>query len=320
VTQTIGIADISVLMPIKNGRKFLESSLIRILEMANEAEILLIDDGSYDGTFEYCQSFSEERTNLRVMRNPGNGICDALNFGIAASTRNWIARFDVDDEYAVNRLAEQIKVINTTNASLVFTGYVFFGDGTLPLGSIPGGVLDAPTKLSLITGRRTPHPSAVFSKEKCLKAGGYLSQDAPAEDLSLWLRMCSLGEFATTETDLLNYRLSASSTTLMNREISINQRKALLLKYPLNNEYFEEVLKNLDSILNRYSTMQSQPRRVVLLFLDIYKYSRFYGIRIPLSIFLKITGHMINVQNSREFLHLLLEARRRNNFRKSIKP
>lgn len=318
MTQKVEISDISVLMPIKNGRSFLEHSLVNITQMANGAEILLIDDHSTDGSFEYCQKFSEDKSQVRVERNPGVGICDALNFGIAISTRAWIARFDVDDAYFPNRLIEQVELLNSSDASVVFSGYAFCGEGTYPLGSIPGAVFDAPTKLSLVTGRRTPHPSALFLKKNFFKAGGYFNKDYPAEDLSLWLRMSSLGSFATTELDALKYRLSASSTTIMNRKNSIAQRKELLREYPLSVTYLDEVLENLDFILDRYLGMQSSRKRIVLLFMDIIAYRQFYHVKIPLKKFLKIFAHWINVYNLTATFQLFFEAHQRDKFRKSV--
>lgn len=316
--RTIATSDISVLMPIKNGRKFVEHALLNISDAAREAEILIVDDGSTDGSFEYCELFSRDYPTFKVLRNPGVGICDALNYGIARSTRRWIARFDVDDDYLPSRLSEQIEVVNSTNAVLVFSGYILCANGTTPFGSIPGAVLDIPTKLSLVTGRRTPHPSAMFLKELCVKAGGYLDQDTPAEDLSLWLRMSSLGQFATTENELLNYRLSASSVTIKNRAKSIDQRNAVLRKYPINRDYFVDTLTNLDSIFKQYSQMSSPGKRTALLLLDILCYSSFYEVKIPILRYMRMIRELLRGTTLIAGFQLFLEARRRDNFRMSL--
>lgn len=285
--------------------------------MAKGAEVIIVDDGSVDGTYEYCKSFSNVNTNFFVERNIGVGISDALNYGISLARNDWIARFDVDDEYELSRLSEQIEVLNSTKAILVFSDYIFFADGVKSLGTIPGGVLSLPTKLSLVTGRRTPHPAAIFLKEACMKAGGYIHQDAPAEDLSLWLRMCVLGDFATTDTTLLKYRLSASSTTLTNRSISINRRTEVLRRYPISKDYFENLILDLNDVVRRYSSMRSPGGRTVLLLLDLLQFSSFYGIKITTSQYLLIIRKFLKFHTLIAGLQLFFQANRRRRFRKN---
>ena len=312
----ISFEDISILMPIKNGREFVESSLLQISQMARGAEVIIVDDGSTDGSYEYCVSFASLHRNVSVYKCLGAGICDALNQGVSIATKNWIARFDVDDTYQLNRLSEQIKVLNKTEAILVFSDYTFYGDGIKALGMMTGGVLNLPTKLSLITGRRTPHPSAIFSKKVFLEAGGYLSQDAPAEDLSLWLRMCPLGDFATSENSLLNYRLSASSTTLSNRADSIERRNQVLKRYPINSEYFHNLISNLNEVMFLYSGMRATGNRTALLLLDIIRYSSFYGVRITPTKRLIILRKFMRFQVLIACLDILIQAKRRSIFRR----
>jgi glycosyltransferase involved in cell wall biosynthesis len=304
-------------MPVKNGRRFVERTLPQISAMARGAEVVIVDDGSSDGSYEFCQLYSQENKNFRVVRNPGVGICDALNHGIGITHKEWIARCDIDDDYELFRLDEQIQLINATKAILVFSDYDFYSDSGTYLGSIPGGVFNLPTKLSLVTGRRTPHPSAIFSREACIRAGGYIQEDSPAEDLSLWLRMCALGEFATTDSVLLKYRLSTTSTTLQNRSKSIDQRTKVLNRYPISDEYFNEILLHVDTITKHYSNMRSPGKRIALLFFDLYSFSLIYDRTIPLRTYMTLFRKLLGPSTIFACLQLFLEAKRRNHFRRN---
>ncbi|CAN2170501.1 Glycosyltransferase 2-like [Candidatus Nanopelagicaceae bacterium] len=317
MAQPISLDNVSILIPVKNGRQFVERTLPQIVEMARGAEVVIVDDGSFDGSFEFCQSFSQTYKNFRVVRSPGNGICDALNFGIGITTKEWIARCDIDDAYEMNKLVEQIELINSTKAILVFSDYAFYSEDGVFLGSIPGGVLSLPTKLSLVTGRRTPHPSAIFLKEACLRVGGYIQEDSPAEDLSLWLRICNLGDFATTDSILLKYRLSTTSTTLQNRAKSITQRTKVLNDYPISFEYFKEIIQQIDSITKQYSKMRAPGKRTALLLFDIYSFSLRYKTRIPFQTYLVMFRRLLGIRTLIACAQLFLEAKRRNRFRRN---
>lgn len=304
-------------MPVKDGIKFAKNSLIQISRMVEDAEVIVVDDGSIDGTYEYCRSFAAFNPNFIVERSLGIGISEALNYGISIARNDWIARFDIDDDYELTRISEQIQVLNSTNAILVFSDYTIYADGKKSLGLIPGGVLNLPTKLSLITGRRTPHPSAIFSKEVFFKAGGYFSQDAPAEDLSLWLRMCDLGNFATTDTSLLNYRLSATSTTVKNRTNSMVRRTEVLTRYPIRKEYFENLVSDLDNVVSQYSVLSSPGKRTLLMLLDIIKFSSFYGVKISPTQYLCLFRNFLRLNTLVAGLQLFFQAKRRSRFRKN---
>jgi len=308
--------DISIVMPVKNGIPFIEASLEYLKRVAGSAEVLVVDDGSTDGTFEYCVSFLEHFPNLRVERNPGQGICAALNHGINLSRGSWIARVDVDDEYDLSRFIHQINIVNSTSSILVFSDYGFYADGRKFLGLMPSGIFSIATKLSLITGRRTAHPSAIFLKEAFIAAGGYLADDFPAEDLSLWLRMQSLGPFATTGTELLRYRLSSSSTSALRRAEAINQKSRVLQKYPLDQMIFREAIKGLSKTLDSYGEFDCAPERRVLHLFDILKYSKDFKVPLARKTRILILGNLVRLESQIAVLKLVYYARRRNHFRK----
>ena len=317
--QSVLINDVSIVMPVKNGFIYIEKTLPNLVDMANQAEIVIIDDGSVDGTWEYCQEFAALYENIVVRRSPGSGICEALNFGIQIAHGNWIARVDVDDNYQKSRLTKQLEVLNTTDAILVFSDYSFFSETGDNLGSMASGVFSLPTKLSLITSRRTAHPSAIFSKQAFVSAGGYLTEDTPAEDLSLWLRMVNFGDFATVPQDLLNYRISHRSVTIRQREKSIQQRKFLLGQYTINSSLFVAATRQLTSTIREYKRINQSSRRIVLHMMDLVEFSKVYRIRPPKKVIMLMAWHMISPRNCKAVLELFMEARRRSHFREKCR-
>jgi len=87
----------SVLLPAYNARAHIGSAIRDLLAQTfRDFEILVVDDGSRDGTGEVVGSFSDPR--IRLITLPKNrGLVGALNSGLAEARGRWVARQDADD-------------------------------------------------------------------------------------------------------------------------------------------------------------------------------------------------------------------------------
>jgi glycosyltransferase involved in cell wall biosynthesis len=72
-----------------------------------ELDILVIDDGSTDGTARILEDHKKRDNRLRVVSAEGSGLVDALNQAIGLTTAPLIARMDADDVALPNRLELQ---------------------------------------------------------------------------------------------------------------------------------------------------------------------------------------------------------------------
>jgi glycosyltransferase involved in cell wall biosynthesis len=318
VVQLVTLEDVSVVIPIRNGMQFAPKFLRKLLTDANGIEVVIIDDGSTDGSFEFCNAFCSENSDLKVFRNPSRGISEALNYGILKSKGKWIARFDIDDQYHIQRIEEQINIVNKTHCDIVFSDYSFYANGILKMGSLASAVLSDPVKLSLISGRRTPHPVAFFRKELYERVGGYLTEDSPAEDLSLWLRMHSLGTFASSPIELLRYRLASSSVTIQNRSLSVLKRKQLLQRYPIGIDVFDRSINNLEKTIDAYNLLEKGSERLILHLLDLIQYKNTYNAKMPTRIKLLVLRKFLSLSGALSVIRLLFNGFRRYYFRKNL--
>src|ERR1700690_1943654 len=101
---------ISVVMPVWNGETFLREAIDSILSQTfADFELIIVDDGSTDGTAKILASYPDAR--LRVFRLDHAGIVVALNFGAAQARGTWIARQDADDISWPGRLEAQWKAL-----------------------------------------------------------------------------------------------------------------------------------------------------------------------------------------------------------------
>ena len=262
--------DISVLLPVKNGEKYIKDSLHNLLKTIGLSdEILVIDDYSTDGTKNIVITEINNDDRIRYIKNSKPGLVNALNFGINESVNTWIARADVDDKYEINRLSEQRKNI-LANTVGIFTDYDFFSESHDYLGTIPSAIDANAVSVSLISSQRTAHPSILFNREAVINAGGYREIDFPAEDLSLWLRMSRLGDLISIPKTLLHYRLSPGSITGTRRIEAKDMTTKLLTDIGINQSNILGLVENFESVQQLYKQHNFASERELLILRDLY--------------------------------------------------
>ncbi len=267
---------ITHLMPVKNGSLYLIEVLRSIVDNTMQGdEILVINDGSSDGTFEILAKASKEFSNLRVISTQGVGIVKSLNMGINESSNAWIARYDVDDFYLKDRVSKQRALISNKVAA-IFCDYELILNNGISTGIIPSAVDNLATIVSLLFSQQTPHPGVIFNKSCALAAGGYIESDFPAEDLSLWLRMSRHGQLISTPEVLFRYRISNSSTS-GSRQIEAKNKKRIILKeYGLPLDQIQLNFHELNETFVKYSKLNLANERKILLLRNVSKLNKMY--------------------------------------------
>ena len=90
---------LSIIIPVYNGENYIKSTVRSILDSSYQnLELLLIDDGSTDGSLALCQKLAETDPRIRVFHKGNGGIGDARNFGLARATGDYIGFCDQDDK------------------------------------------------------------------------------------------------------------------------------------------------------------------------------------------------------------------------------
>lgn len=90
---------LSVIVPVYNGENYIEKTVRNLLSSSYQnLELLLIDDGSTDGSLALCQRLAQTDYRIRVYHKENGGIGDARNFGLAHATGDYIGFCDQDDK------------------------------------------------------------------------------------------------------------------------------------------------------------------------------------------------------------------------------
>lgn len=81
------MAAISIIMPVYNSKDYIEKAVQSVLNQNfNDFELILVDDGSTDGSSEICDSYTNKDNRIIVIHKTNGGISSARNVGIATAS------------------------------------------------------------------------------------------------------------------------------------------------------------------------------------------------------------------------------------------
>lgn len=107
---------ISVVIPLYNKEKSIAQTLESVLAQTyTDFEIIVVDDGSTDNSFEVVRSAIQPLTHsshIRLISKDNGGVSSARNRGIQEAKGEYIALLDGDDQWDKEYLTEQVKMIN----------------------------------------------------------------------------------------------------------------------------------------------------------------------------------------------------------------
>lgn len=198
---------ISVILPVHNGERHLETAVESILEQDfGDYELLICNDGSNDNTADILAELRNRDARIHVISWPEKrGISAALNSLTGLASGEYVARMDADDISLPSRLGSQLEAFPGSDGMTVsFASCELIDEGGSYLGAYepPQGNFDLHLRF------RNPfiHP-LLFTKTDLLRRFAY--RDLPyAEDYDLYQRMRLAGvEFQVSSQRLLRYRM-----------------------------------------------------------------------------------------------------------------
>lgn len=133
-----GEVKISVVIPVYNAAKTLEYTVGSILSPSffDSCELILVDDGSTDGSQEACDGIARMSGRIHVVHKQNGGVSSARNAGMAAASGLYLTFVDSDDLLPAGCLAEWLDTLSAENpADLYVGGYRL--SGSAPSGNEP---------------------------------------------------------------------------------------------------------------------------------------------------------------------------------------
>lgn len=114
---------ISVIVPVYNAENYLDRCIKSLLGQSYaDLEIIMVDDGSTDGSLRICQEWQQRDSRISVISQPNRGVSSARNEGIRKSTGDFIMLLDSDDWLAADACEKLLALIKGKNADCVVCG------------------------------------------------------------------------------------------------------------------------------------------------------------------------------------------------------
>ena len=217
------MTSITVVIPVYNRELVISDAINSVLGQTSTVdEIIVVDDGSTDGTIDRLHAFAGK---VRILRQSNQGPSAARNAGIRASRSKWIAFLDSDDLWYPEKLELQKRHIEKMNdMGCIHTRYVVQGQDFRELS--PNPPLMQQLRLEDLLIRNRIGTSTVLARREILTAlGGFDENLRIVQDWDLWLRMAQERvKFGYVSRPLVSYRLSGENLVA---DLSLAEKETL---------------------------------------------------------------------------------------------
>ncbi len=207
---------VSVVIPAKNVVAYVGETIESVLAQCEVTEVIVVDDGSTDGTAAIVRGFCDPR--LRLMINDSAGVSAARNLGARHASGDWLLFLDADDRLRPGAAATLVATARgAPRAVLVYGDYNTIDSEGRQIG-----------RRELLKGRRKPSGDVLarlaagnfivnggiaLTRAEAFRAiGGFDVSLRYCEDWHCWCRLAAIGEFEFVPTLLLDYRLHTANT------------------------------------------------------------------------------------------------------------
>ena len=179
---------VSVIIPTYNRKDLLERAVHSALDQTGaDLEILIMDDGSTDGTREAWEDREDSR--IRYVHLPHGGACKARNEGLARARGDYAAFLDSDDTWEKDKLERQIAFLQETGADIVFCAFRHW-DTRGAMTRRPGDWLPAgQVRKQQLLAENAVSTQTVLGKTECLRQTGFDEAFPRMQDWDFALRM-----------------------------------------------------------------------------------------------------------------------------------
>jgi hypothetical protein len=198
---------VSVVVPTHQRADLLPRLLASVLgQDLPDLELVVVDDGSTDGTRELLDSCADPR--VRVLSHPqARGVAHARNTGTAAARGRWVAWCDDDDVWAPYKLRLQLQALEATPGALWSNGGSAYVDSDLRLSRVrrcpdPATVASDILRINAVTGGGS---GVMADRALVLSLGGFDTRMSMYADWDLWARLAHVAPLAAVDRPLVGY-------------------------------------------------------------------------------------------------------------------
>jgi len=208
---------ISIIIPTYNRVDLISKAIESVFKQTYQNfEIIVVDDGSTDGTKEYMESVNYKK--IKYIRIKNSGVSIARNKGIELSSGEYVAFLDSDDYWIPEKLEKQLLLFKSDrDLCMLYSNFCYVdNDGrenSEPALNLPKNNKIDYTKVFL-DGGCFPYPSTVMLKKKGLSGIKFFDKSLiQSEDLDFWLRISFDKKIRFIDENLAKIRIHSGNTT-----------------------------------------------------------------------------------------------------------
>ena len=238
---TMSLPLVSVILPVYNAELYVNESIQSILNQSFlDFELIILNDGSTDGSEECILAFNDKR--IRYLKNETNlKLIDTLNLGLKLAQGKYIARIDADDIAFSDRFEKQYSFLeDNPDVGIVGSFAECIGNSSGILKYIEE---DNDIRLAMLTHNPFIH-SSVMLRSSVLKGNQleYQKDKLHVEDYDLWIQILSFTKAKIISESLIKYRMHESQISSVHRELQkLNTEN-------LQKTYFKTLFKGVSNL------------------------------------------------------------------------
>jgi len=206
---------VTVLIPAYNSERYLDETLDSACRQSfADIEILVIDDGSKDGTADLVRRWTGKDSRIQLFQQPNGGVSSARNRGLAEAKGRYIAFLDADDLWAPDKLAAQLAVFERADVGLVHTGVMDIDADGQPCPPVePWGKGEGRVFETLLTSNFICCSSVMIKVELLQPPHARFMAGRLSEDWLLWCELSTRCAFGYVDRPLVRYRVHSGGTS-----------------------------------------------------------------------------------------------------------
>lgn len=216
----------SVVIPVYNTETYLAKAIDSVLgQTFTDFEVVLLDDGSTDGSAEILDRYQAMDSRCKVFHGPNRGIIATRNEGNRLAEADIIILMDSDDICLPERFAKQVRYLHDNPACVaVGSKMLLIDDEDLPITEMGDKFSHDEIDSANLSGVGSHifQPTVALRKDAVQKVGGYRAEFPHAEDFDLFLRLAEIGRLANYPEVFLKYRQHLSSIGYRHREKQVD--------------------------------------------------------------------------------------------------
>lgn len=228
---------VTVILPCYNHERYVERAILSVLNQTYpRVQLVVIDDGSRDGSTEILKSLNE-RVDFTLICQENRGVCKTLNRAIRdVANGDYIALLASDDFWHSDKLRLQIEELQRVpGAEFCFSQAIEFSDENRPENGhvFPKKCLTGQVLNDVFVRQHVPAGTMLFSRRLYDSLGGF-DENLKEEDWDFVIRSAAATPFAAVGIPLLYYRSHQGNTMKTRGRATIFHQKALILAKNFN--------------------------------------------------------------------------------------